>query len=134
MAETLMEQLVRLHSQIMIGLDTPGARRVLGDFGSGFMKVAVTLGAGYLATQIPTTPTEQPDLDDEEASDGIVAARELLGVADDATVDQIRAALRDKLRDSRLHPDQGGDGKAATELINARNLLIECAKAHGGVA
>jgi hypothetical protein len=55
-------------------------------------------------------------------------AAELLGVPLDATEDVIRAALRARLATSRLHPDHGGDGVAATELIAAKNLLVERAR------
>ena len=54
--------------------------------------------------------------------------RAVLGVEVDAGADEIRAALRAKLSASRLHPDQGGDGIRARELIDAKNLLI--AKLH----
>ncbi len=55
-------------------------------------------------------------------------AANLLGVELDATEDEVRSALRDRLASSRLHPDQGGDGEAAKELIAAKNLLIERAR------
>jgi curved DNA-binding protein CbpA len=54
---------------------------------------------------------------------------QVLGVSLDASADEIRAALRDRLATSQLHPDQGGDGKEATRLIAAKNLLIERLKA-----
>jgi hypothetical protein len=64
-----------------------------------------------------------PDFDSEAQR-----AANLLGVELDATEDEIRAALRDRLASSRLHPDQGGDGEAAKELIAAKNLLVERAR------
>jgi hypothetical protein len=55
-------------------------------------------------------------------------AAELLGVAEGATQDDIRAALRRRLASSQLHPDQGGDGEEAKRLIAAKNLLIDRAR------
>ena len=55
-------------------------------------------------------------------------AAALLGVAVDASVDEVRAALRARLSASRLHPDQGGDGETAKQLIAAKNLLVERAR------
>jgi hypothetical protein len=52
------------------------------------------------------------------------AAATILGVAVDASADEIRAALRRALSESRLHPDHGGDGEEAKRLIAAKNLLI----------
>lgn len=58
---------------------------------------------------------------DEEAAQ----ATALLGVAPTASADQIRAALRTRLVESKLHPDHGGNADEAAELIAAKNLLIE---------
>jgi hypothetical protein len=66
--------------------------------------------------------------DDNDEAAALEAAL-ILGVRLDATEDQIRAALRARLRDSRIHPDQGGDGEEAKRLIAARNLLVERARA-----
>lgn len=65
-----------------------------------------------------------PFVDSETAN-----AAALLGVAVDASADEIRAALRRALSASRLHPDHGGDGEQAKTLIAAKNLLIERARA-----
>jgi hypothetical protein len=70
----------------------------------------------------PDEPHANADLD--EAAE---AAR-LLGVGLDASESEIRAALRARLADSRIHPDQGGDGEEAKRLIAARNLLVERAR------
>jgi len=43
----------------------------------------------------------------------------------DASADEIRAALRAYLAESRSHPDQGGDGDEARRFIDAKNLLIQ---------
>lgn len=64
-----------------------------------------------------------------EGSD-VVEAAQLLGVDLNASEDAIRAALRTHLSSSGLHPDHGGDGKQATRLTAARNLLIERARAN----
>ena len=61
--------------------------------------------------------------------DKIAQAAAVLGIAPDATEDEIRAALRAHLSSSRLHPDQGGDSEQAKRLIAAKNLLIERARA-----
>ncbi len=66
---------------------------------------------------------------DEDAA--VADAAAALGVEVDATADEIRAALRSKLRDSRIHPDQGGDGEEAKRLIAAQNLLLERAREVG---
>jgi hypothetical protein len=68
---------------------------------------------------------DPPPVIDERAA----AAAALLGVAIDATEDEIRSALRSRLASSRLHPDHGGDGEQAKNLIAAKNLLIERARA-----
>jgi hypothetical protein len=57
-----------------------------------------------------------------------IRAAVLLGVDVYANEDVIRAALRERLSSSRIHPDHGGDGEEATRLIAAKNLLIERAK------
>jgi DnaJ-domain-containing protein 1 len=60
--------------------------------------------------------------------DEIEEAARVLGVSVDATADEIRFALRAKMRASRLHPDHGGDEAQAKRLIAAKNLLIERTK------
>jgi hypothetical protein len=72
-------------------------------------------------------PTDEPaafDVDERTAS-----AAALLGVAVDASADEVRAALRARLSASQLHPDHGGDGEEAKRLIAAKNLLIERTRA-----
>ena len=73
----------------------------------------------YYWTQAPPAPPP-----DTEAQ----AAAQLLGVGLDASPDEIRAALRAKLANSRIHPDQGGDGEEARRLMAAKNLLISRAR------
>jgi hypothetical protein len=72
----------------------------------------------------PPPPPPPPPRREIEA----MRAAALLDVPLDATEDVIRAALRARLATSRLHPDHGGDGEAAKELIAAKNLLIERAR------
>lgn len=49
-------------------------------------------------------------------------ARQLLGVREDASEADIRAAFRD--RAARAHPDAGGSAAAMQALVRARDLLI----------
>jgi hypothetical protein len=83
----------------------------------------------------PQEAEENPDSTDDVPIErfvdrDVLSAALLLGVGPDASADEIRAALRARLADSRLHPDQGGDGEEAKELIAAKNLLIERARAN----
>lgn len=68
-------------------------------------------------------PVDDDAIDSEE--DEAAEAAAILGVDDDASEDEIRAALRARLANSRIHPDQGGDEEGAKRLIAAKNLLIE---------
>jgi hypothetical protein len=80
---------------------------------------------GVSASDAEHTADGPPMAVDEKAAE----AAALLGVDANASADEIRAALRSHLASSRLHPDQGGDGEAATRFISAKNLLIERARA-----
>jgi hypothetical protein len=60
-----------------------------------------------------------------DSDDAAVAAALLLEVNLDASADEIRRALHRKLSIARLHPDQGGNGTRAAQLIAAKKLLIE---------
>ncbi len=50
-----------------------------------------------------------------------VAAR-LLGISENAPEEAVRAAFRAKIQTA--HPDKGGDGAAARELVLARKILL----------
>jgi hypothetical protein len=100
--------------------------------------VAAQPFAGIGDEPTPTAPAQPPPPPADEQAEEVPApvideratkAAALLGVDVDSTEDQIRAALRARLASSRLHPDHGGDGEEAKQLIAAKNLLIERAKA-----
>ena len=107
--------------------------------------------ANAVAYAATTTPDPLPENDDDDPAPPVVdepsdaaehhnetppivvdertaAAASLLGVDVGATEDQVRAALRARLASSKLHPEHGGDGEAAKELIAAKNLLVEQAR------
>ena len=65
------------------------------------------------------------------SDDAAVAAGLLLEVNLDASADEVRRALRRKLSTARMHPDHGGNGARAAQLIAAKNLLIERLKEEG---
>ena len=81
----------------------------------------VTLGLGALARWLGG------DVDHAQPDDASRAAR-LLGISLDAEPDEIRAALRMQIVARNLHPDHGGDGEQAKELIAAQNLLLARAR------
>ena len=83
-------------------------------------------------------PLPSPAVPDDEDDDGQLVndAAELeaaarLGVDVDAADDVVRAALRERLAASRIHPDHGGDHDAAAELIAAKNLLCDRVRRRG---
>lgn len=74
----------------------------------------------------PTEPIEDAELEAEDELDvERLDAAKVLGVSVDASADEIRAALRARMAETRVHPDQGGDGDEAKRLIAAKNLLIQ---------
>ncbi len=87
---------------------------------------AVVLLGGAVMASRPTATEEDtaPKIDP-----AVRAAATLLDVEADATEAQIRAALRARLAASRLHPDHGGGGEEARQLIAARDLLLQHARA-----
>jgi hypothetical protein len=72
-------------------------------------------------------PSGSPDDGDEYEQAAII-----IGVELDATEAEIRAALRQQLRETQLHPDHGGDADGAKSLVAAQNLLIERARRRAG--
>ena len=88
----------------------------------------VTVGLEVFTRWAEQQAKERARDSDASEDDEVTTAAALLGVADDATADEIRSALRAKLVSSRLHPDHGGDGEDAKRLIAAKNLLIERAR------
>jgi hypothetical protein len=104
-----------------------GALHVLGK-----MIEADSSANAYVADDMQAPPLDvEPNMAEvgESADDDAARAAALLGVTVDAREDDIRAALRARLASSQLHPDQGGDGEEAKQLIAAKNLLIERARA-----
>lgn len=104
--------------------------------GSAFI-AGIAAGALYVVgkvledVQLPAPEVIEPAPREEyaeDSSDEIAAAAALLGVSPEASEDAIRAALRERLSASRLHPDHGGDGEEASRLIAARNRLVELAR------
>ena len=74
--------------------------------------LAVALAWYFLRRQI--RPTPRPD--------ALAEARALLGVAEGADPETIRAAHRRLV--ARVHPDQGGTEELARKVNAARDLLI----------
>ena len=109
-------------------------------FGQGFAGTFIGGSLTALAKALDERPRvhaapvvdHSVDDDDDDADDDtdakLTEAASILGVATNASEDEIRAALRARLASSRLHPDHGGDGVEASRLISAKNLLIERAK------
>jgi hypothetical protein len=77
------------------------------------------------AAEAPRVEAETPKPPISTADEAAMNAATLLGVAIDASTDEIRSALRARLSSSKLHPDQGGDGEEAKRLIAAKNRLVE---------
>jgi hypothetical protein len=120
---------VALRSAVLAGI-IGGALHVLGK--AIETNAAEVDGAGHRdADAVDAQDDEVLDDDADElgVDDDEARAATLLGVSLDASEDQIRAALRAQLASSRLHPDHGGDEDEAKELIAAKNLLVERARA-----
>jgi hypothetical protein len=79
----------------------------------------LTVGLDALARWLSCDLAPVSTADSHEAE-----AAALLGIDCDADEAEVRAALRSKIFDGHLHPDHGGDGVQARELIAAQNLLI----------
>lgn len=117
-------------------------RAIADAFRSSTIEGVLCMGAAFVATWLnaqnaactpgrsktwvaapPPPPTIEEDDDDGELE--ALTAALLLGVRVDARPDEIRAALRRRMSEARVHPDQGGDEKAARRFIDAKNLLVE---------
>ena len=99
---------------------------------------AVVVGSAVLFAhaELPTDVGETDDETDDEKSDDEATADELdaakqLGIRVDASADEVRAALRERIAASRIHPDHGGAHAAAARLIAAKNLLCDRARRRG---
>lgn len=78
---------------------------------------AVLLGAGLSLSLIARrTPLPFTGMSETEA-------RSVLGVGAEASIDQIQAAYRARMRTA--HPDRGGDAAAAKRLNAARDRLLK---------
>ena len=105
-----------------------GAMQVLGDVIRAELKAAPkrTHGGGAAPVE-EAVESEQP----VACRDEFEKAGEVLGVDPEAGQSEIRAALRARLAESRVHPDQGGDPEEAKRLIAAQNLLLDYARFRG---
>jgi hypothetical protein len=85
--------------------------------------IALTLAAGaawelwprFAAARTQTAKTSAPDPADAEA-------RAILGVGENATASEIRAAYRARM--TQAHPDRGGSHNEAARLTAARDRLL----------
>jgi hypothetical protein len=91
----------------------------------GGLYILSRLAESHAARVADETQRNAVEAEDGSVEQDAAQAARLLGVDLDANADEIRAALRAKLGASCLHPDHGGDGIGARELIDAKNLLIE---------
>lgn len=86
--------------------------------------IALALAAGaawelwprFAAAQTRTAKTSAPDPADAEA-------RAILGVGENATAPEIRAAYRARM--AQAHPDRGGSHNEAARLTAARDRLLK---------
>ncbi|MCU1280969.1 MAG: hypothetical protein JWM53_4515 [bacterium] len=96
---------------------------------------AVVVGSAVLLAhaELPTDVDDTDETTDDEMIADDVTADELdaadhLGISVDASADEVRAALRERIAASRIHPDQGGAHADAARLIAAKNLLCDRAR------
>jgi hypothetical protein len=117
-------------NEILRGVDERKFRAAWGETVCGVLRAFACGAAVYASVQEMAREASVTPVDEWESRE-LRNARQLLGVSEDASADQIRRALKIKLRDGRLHPDHGGDGVLATKLIGARDLLIAVAQSGG---
>jgi hypothetical protein len=91
---------------------------------SDLIDLGLAAAMNWLKEQARVAGDHSTDNQADDEPDAIQAAK-LLGVSVDAPPDEIRAALRTKITERAIHPDQGGDGNEAARLIAAKNLLID---------
>lgn len=107
------------------------ARAALGSaFVAGLVGGALHVLSSMIAAESERACDESPE-ETESASpadDGAEQSAALLGIGLDADEAEIRAALRARLTASRAHPDHGGDGGDAAQLIAARDRLVDRAR------
>lgn len=104
---------------------------------AGLVAAVVVGSAVYLAhAELPTDvgetdeTTADEETGDEATADELDAAKQL-GISVDASADEVRAALRERIAASRIHPDHGGAHADAARLIAAKNLLCDRARRRG---
>lgn len=93
------------------------------------LAAAVVVGSAVLLAHAELSP-DVDERDDETTADELDAA-EQLGITVEASADEVRAALRERIAASRIHPDHGGAHAAAARLIAAKNLLCDRARRRG---
>ena len=91
---------------------------------------AVLLAHAELPTDVDETAAsdETDETTAEEPTDDELDAAKQLGISVDAPADEVRAALRQRIAASAIHPDHGGAHAAASRLIAAKNLLCDRAR------
>lgn len=92
---------------------------------------AVLLAHAELPTDVGETDEETADEKSDEATADELDAAKQLGIRVDASADEVRAALRERIAASGIHPDHGGAHAAAARLIAAKNLLCDRARRRG---
>lgn len=109
--------------------DTPPATAAWREALLAGLAAAVVVGSAVLLAHAELPPDVE-ETDDETTANELDAAKQL-GISVDASADEVRAALRERIAASRIHPDQGGTHAAAARLIAAKNLLCDRARRRG---
>jgi hypothetical protein len=113
--------------------DTPHATPAWRDALLAGLVAAVVVGSAVLLAhgELPAEVDETDESTADEATGDELDAAKHLGISVDASADEVRAALRERIAASRIHPDQGGAHEAAARLIAAKNLLCDRARRRG---